>query len=354
MEVGIGTSPLYRDHSNGPGHPERPERLLAIEEVLRDHRNRLSLVELPSRPATRRQLERVHGRQYLDILETTREREITVFDADTTATSASYDVALAAAGGAMEAVSAAVSGSMPRSFVFSRPPGHHAEANRAMGFCLLNNAAVAAAYAVAELGLSRVAIVDWDVHHGNGTAHIFDDRPDVMYVSLHQHPHYPGSGRADEVGQGEGTGFTVNVPLPAGCTDADYLCAMQTLVVPVLREYSPELIIVSAGFDAHRNDPLSGMLLSGSGFGAMTTVLLGVANDFASGRIVHLLEGGYDLAGIREGVMAVLGALTESAAGFEDQPDQASSRAGAAIEGARLVLGRYWAVLNERPDDFKC
>ena len=356
MTVGLVQHPVFLEHDNGPGHPERPERLTAIAQAVEKSPARSEFTQLPTRDATRAELELVHGAHYLDWLEETRERELTILDPDTRATNRTMSAAVRAAGSALSAVQASVTGDISRSFVLCRPPGHHAEANRAMGFCLVNNAAVAVAAAISIHGLRSVAVVDWDVHHGNGTDHIFAARSDVLYMSIHQHPHYPGTGTVTEVGRDEGTGFSVNVPLPSGCADSDYALAMDDVIVPILREFAPELIIVSAGFDAHRNDPLSGMLLTAEAYESITRKLVGVAEDTASGRIVHLLEGGYDLAGLAEGVTAVLSVLTsdrpEPAADTDGDPtaptDHPSPSAVAAVRTVLRRQSRFWPVHDER------
>jgi acetoin utilization deacetylase AcuC-like enzyme len=236
---------------------------------------------------------------------------VTFFDADTQSNQHSYHAARLAAGAVVGAVDHVTEEPRVRPFAVVRPPGHHAEADRAMGFCFINSVAVGAAYALAELSYSRVAIVDWDVHHGNGTQHIFYDRGDVFYVSLHQSPHYPGTGAASERGRGAGEDATLNVPMAAGSDGADYLRAFEEQILPELDRYRPELVMVSAGFDAHRNDPLASMQLGGTDYAAMTQRLLSVANRHAAGRIVHVLEGGYDLDALCEGADAVIRCLLE-------------------------------------------
>jgi acetoin utilization deacetylase AcuC-like enzyme len=356
MRVGLVEDPVFLKHDNGPGHPERPERLAAISTAVRARPFFSDLVLLPTRDASRADLELVHESAYLDRLEETRTRSLTIFDADTRANEWSFAAALRAAGSAVSAVQQALDGTIGRSFVACRPPGHHAEAGRAMGFCLLNNAAVAAAAAITGGRLDRVAVVDWDVHHGNGTANIFSSRRDVLYLSLHEYPHYPGTGAVHEVGSGEGRGFTVNIPMPAGCTDTDYALAMDSIGVPILRQYAPQLIIVSAGFDAHRNDPLSGMLLTAAGFSMLTERLVGIADEFAQGRIVHLLEGGYDLDGLAESTGAVLSVLagaasvpggggTTAAAAAATRPNPSAINA---VRGALARHSEYWSIPGER------
>lgn len=347
---------IYHDdacllHENGPGHPERPERIQSImRRVEGGEYDPAPRVIAPS-PAGREELERVHDTDYIDAVEASAGSERTVFDADTSANAHTFRAASLAAGGALDATRAVCSDERMRPFVVMRPPGHHAERDRAMGFCIFNNAAVAAADAIAR-GVERVAIVDWDVHHGNGTEHIFADRADVLYVSLHEYPHYPGTGRSADVGRDDGAGYTVNVPLPTASGPAEYLFAFDELVVPMLDRYAPQLLIVSAGFDGHGNDPLAGMHLDGAAYAAMTRRLLAVAERHAGGRIVHLLEGGYDLAGLADGFGAVLGVLAGTAAASGESGDgrhrtrgsgeAIAPRAAEAIDETRRALAPWW------------
>ena len=216
-----------------------------------------------------------------------------VLDPDTYTSSETYEIARLAAGAAVDAVERVMGGPQRQALALVRPPGHHAERARAMGFCIYNNIAVAAAHA-ATLGAARVAIVDYDVHHGNGTQHMFESRPDVLYISTHQFPYYPGTGAADEIGRGPGEGFTVNVPLAVGAADADYQLVFSDVVAPALRQFKPDLLLVSAGFDAHERDPLGGMRLTAGGFAAMTMELRRVAEECCEGRMAMVMEGGYD------------------------------------------------------------
>lgn len=367
MKIGILQDPLFREHENGPGHPERPQRLDAVATAVSSFLAEAggdagsqagsgTAVELPTRDASIQELERVHSAEYLQLLETTATRERSVFDVDTQANSRSFAAARRAAGASVAAVDAVVSGKVRTPFVCCRPPGHHAERSRAMGFCFLNNAAVAAAAATEDHGFKRVAIVDWDVHHGNGTQHIFENRQDVLYISLHEYPHYPGTGSLDETGRGDGEGYTVNVPMIAGSGNSDYACAMDRVVLPILREYEPELIIVSAGFDGHRLDPLADMMLDGRAYSFMTRGILDVAHAASSGRVVHLLEGGYDSAGLIDGVGAVLRTLTEPSSGRVNHPGQSAGRQPEApvaetrpqiieiVEAVRRRQAAYWSV----------
>jgi len=309
--VAIVRDPIYLKHSNGPLHPEGPERLLVIDRMLAEFPLKGHLVDISPRDATFEELAWIHDEKYIRRIEQTRESKFTVLDPDTSATSDSYAAALRAAGGTIEAAEAVLSERFPAAFAFVRPPGHHAEAGRAMGFCLFNNVAVAAAYALRRHDLKRVLIVDWDVHHGNGTMHSFYDTDGVLYFSIHQYPHYPFTGRIDEIGRGAGRGYTVNVPLNGGQGDADYLFLFREILVPVARRYNPELILVSAGFDTHRNDPLASMGVSSSGYGLLTAVLQELAEQCCPGRIAFTLEGGYDHTALSEGVAGVLSSLVQ-------------------------------------------
>ncbi|MBM4359276.1 MAG: histone deacetylase [Deltaproteobacteria bacterium] len=292
-------------HDPGAGHPESPERLRA---AVRELREVPGLRWQEPREVTSAELERVHHPAYVTRLRELRGRALTL-DPDTHASSGTIDAAFLAAGAAIEATEAVCRGATTSALALVRPPGHHAEADAAMGFCFFNNVAVAAAHARAELGCERVLIVDWDVHHGNGTQHIFEERSDVLFVSLHQHPLYPGTGAIHEVGRGAGRGFTVNVPFPGGLGDADYLHALRSIVVPIADVFRPDLVLVSAGFDAHDADPLAGMRLSEQGYARMTRVLKDLARRHAAGRLVMLLEGGYDLDAMPRSLRAAVAAL---------------------------------------------
>jgi acetoin utilization deacetylase AcuC-like enzyme len=270
---------------------------------LADDRRELSFVS-----AEREALERVHDPRYLDLLEEITAQGGAWLDGDTVVTPDSLATAKLAAGAGISAVDAALDGVASRSFALVRPPGHHATRERGMGFCLINNIAVAAGHALSR-GLERIAIVDWDVHHGNGTQDIFYTSRQVLFCSMHQFPFYPGSGFVNEVGREEGEGYTVNVPLPAGQSDAVYLQAFDDRILPELRAYEPELLLVSAGFDAHADDPIGGMRMTEAGFAAMATRVAEVADRSAAGRVVLILEGGYDPAALGRSVSAVVQAL---------------------------------------------
>ena len=340
MALLLVNSKRFADHVTPPGHPERPARAEAMEIVAARWARADGTVTEP-RPASRAALARVHAGPYLDEIAATSGRAVAL-DPDTYTSPDSYDVALLAAGAAIAAVDHALEG-RGSAFALIRPPGHHAEASRAMGFCLFNNAAVAAAHALAS-GVERVALVDYDVHHGNGSQWIFYGDPRVLYVSTHQYPFYPGTGAAHDVGSGRGRGFTLNVPLPAGCTDADYDYVFRTVVVPVLEEYAPQLILISAGFDAHERDPLAGMRLTTGGFADITTHLRCVADQCCGGRLAAVTEGGYDLDALAGSLKAVIEVL-EAMPGDAPSPVEPSDRARRAVDAVRGAQAPFWRAL---------
>lgn len=328
------------DHDQGPGHPESPERLRAILERL--HAQPIAGVRWAApAPVTREQLLRVHDPAFVAEVDAVRGTHAAL-DPDVALAPASVDAAYLAAGSAVTAVEAVASGAARRAFALVRPPGHHAERARAMGFCVFGNAAVAAAHARAALGVDRVLVIDWDVHHGNGTDHLFAARRDVLVFDTHQYPHYPGTGAAEEVGRGDGRGFTVNVPLPEGLGDADYAAVFRDLLAPIAEQFRPGLVLVSAGFDAHRDDPLGGMRVTGEGFAHLCGVVCELADRLADGRVVLLLEGGYDLAGLADSVHACTAVLAGSTP--PTAAPAASPRGDAAIRRARACQAPFWRL----------
>jgi acetoin utilization deacetylase AcuC-like enzyme len=303
-------SETYQDHETG-SHPESPERIGAIGRALQaaglfDNRNVLT-----PKPAEIDAILAVHAPHVVDLVQRAARQGGAWLDPDTFVSPDSYDVALLAAGGACRAVDAVLSGEAGRAFAFVRPPGHHAEPERSMGFCLFNNIAIAAEHALNSHGLERVAIVDWDVHHGNGTQAAFYNRPDVLFISLHQYPFYPGSGAAAERGAGAGEGYTINIPLPAGSGDDAYAARFSDTVIPALEAFAPDLILVSAGFDAHTDDPLAMMRVSTDAFAGWACQIKQAATTLCDGRLALILEGGYNLRALGESVVAVLRALDE-------------------------------------------
>jgi acetoin utilization deacetylase AcuC-like enzyme len=342
MSVLIVHSDRFVEHQTPPGHPERPERAEAMDAVAASWRDRGTEIVAP-RAATTEQLARVHDPRHLRRISDTALKSQQL-DPDTYTSPESHEIALLAAGAAIDAVERVMAASHHTAVAMVRPPGHHAERDRAMGFCLFNNVAVAAAHARAE-GAAKVAIVDYDVHHGNGTQHIFEADPAVLYISTHQFPYYPGTGAVDETGLEAGRGFTVNVPLEVGAVDEDYQVAFAQIVVPVLRQFEPDLILVSAGFDAHERDPLGGMRLSTAAFAAMTRDLRAVAEECCRGRIVSVTEGGYDLQALAASLDAVIGAQAADASPAHWPVSGIASRRGqAAVADARRVLTPFWTL----------
>jgi acetoin utilization deacetylase AcuC-like enzyme len=285
----------------------------------------------------------VHERAYIDFIKATAGHEHVVLDPDTSAGPKSYETALLAAGGVIEACDAVMEGRVRNAFALVRPPGHHAEASRAMGFCLFNNVAIGAEHLIRRRGLGRILIVDWDIHHGNGTQHAFYSRRDVLYFSTHRVPYYPGTGASREIGDGDGKGFNLNVPLTAGKGDDDFLWIFRNVLAPVAAQYEPEFILVSAGFDVGAGDPLGGMRLSREGFGRLAEALATMAAGSAKDRIVLVLEGGYDLRTLREGVFEILTRLGQAAPGpFPEASIPNDTRRE--LEPCLRVLGEYWKL----------
>jgi acetoin utilization deacetylase AcuC-like enzyme len=333
-------SARFVEHQTPPGHPERPERA-EVFDVIADRWRERGVEVVAPRAATREQLARVHDAEYLRMISETNGRSAKL-DPDTYTSPESYEIALMAAGAAVDAVERVMGGSHRAAVALVRPPGHHAERSRAMGFCLFNNIAVAAAHARAQ-GARRVAIVDYDVHHGNGTQHIFEEDPTVLYVSTHQFPFYPGTGAAGEVGTGKGQGFTVNLPLEAGAVAEDFQTAFDDIVLPVLRMFEPDVVMVSAGFDAHADDPLGGLRLTADAFGAMTMALRGVAEECCQGRIVAVTEGGYDLRALAASLDGAISALNGPLARAEwPRSGTPSSRGVESVREAKAALRAYW------------
>jgi acetoin utilization deacetylase AcuC-like enzyme len=329
--------------------PEKPDRLRAIYDHLDSCGLAARLTVLPRQTAPRDLLTRVHADAYVDRVLASAASDYTSLSADTGASRNSGKAALLAAGGTVAAVEGVCGGRFANAFVLARPPGHHAEKSRAMGYCLFNNIALGARFARDELGLARVMIVDWDVHHGNGTQHLFEADPTVLFFSVHQHPLFPGSGLFTEIGIRSGEGYTCNIPLPKGCGEIEYAGILSRLLVPMAKEFHPELVLVSAGFDIHPDDPLGGMRVSRNGFAAMARILLDLADDCCNGRIVFCLEGGYDYQALASGVAAVLDEMSGSCSppAPSAAPDRSSDKKLAyATDRCRQVHRRFWQCFH--------
>jgi acetoin utilization deacetylase AcuC-like enzyme len=331
--VGFCLSPELIRHATGRGHPERPDRIRAIATAVRQAGLITSanpfpefhahydiapvggepLAEIAAEAADLKWILGVHSQGYID-----RVRKICgeggfLDQGDTPVVPESWDAALLACGAALKCCDAVMGGTVRRAYAGIRPPGHHAEPQQAMGFCLFSNVAIAAKYLQKRYGVGKAAIVDFDVHHGNGTQAAFESDPTVLFISLHQHPRtsYPGTGFEWEIGTGAGKGFTVNIPLPPGCEDAAYLKAMDELAMPKLEAFKPEVLLVSAGFDAHRDDPLAELRLTEAGFVEITRRLTGAADRHCGGRMISVQEGGYDLRALGRSVVGHLAAMRE-------------------------------------------
>lgn len=348
MQVGVVMDELFLGHqppASAPAlgsHPERPERLRAVADALAAAGLATRATRLSTRAAREEELGLVHTAGAIADLARIVPGQTGWLDDDTYYSPGSWAAALAAAGAAVDLTLASVAGRLPRGLAVVRPPGHHATPSRPMGFCLFNNVAIAAAAARAA-GCARVAVVDWDVHHGNGTQDAFYDDPSVLYVSTHQYPFYPGSGASTEIGTGAGVGTTVNVPLPAGSGDAEYAAAFDDVVAPALLAFRPDLILVSAGYDPFAEDPLAEMTVSTDGFRRMAEVVRRTADAICAGRMVCVLEGGYDLAGLAAGTLATFNVLAAAAAPppfTSEQPVLPSARL--AIEATQRALAPHF------------
>lgn len=311
MRTAICQDARFSAHLTGRGHPERPERLAAVQSALARQPWGTSLVPVVPSPASPEWIEHVHALPYIRRAQETCAGGAPFLDTrDVAVCPASFEVALLAAGAALAIADAVIDGRADNAFALVRPPGHHAEHAAAMGFCLFNNVAILARYLQRAHGLDKIAILDWDVHHGNGTQHTFEEDPSVFYLSTHQYPYYPGTGSASETGTGRGRGATLNCPMPAGAGDSAYERAFMEQILPALDLFRPEAVILSAGFDAHRDDPLADIELSTACFRWMTERVLECADQHAGGRVLSVLEGGYDLDGLADCVTTHLAVLS--------------------------------------------
>jgi acetoin utilization deacetylase AcuC-like enzyme len=308
MKAGLVYDPIYLEHDTGD-HVENSQRLVAAMSYLKETGIEEKLTCLSSRPALLEELEMIHTTEYISYVKGKAEKGGGWLDPDTVMSPKSYEAALHAAGGLMVAVEVVMKGEVDSAFALVRPPGHHALYDRAMGFCIFNNMAIAAKFALSKFSLNRILIADFDVHHGNGTQDAFYADPRVLYFSTHQYPFYPGTGWMDETGTGEGEGTTVNFPMAAGWSDEEYLRAFNEVLVPVARRFHPQLILVSAGFDAHWADQLAMMSVSVEGFAQMVVILKEMAAELCQGRLVFTLEGGYNLQVVTSSIKAVFDVL---------------------------------------------
>jgi acetoin utilization deacetylase AcuC-like enzyme len=325
VQTGLVFDHAFRNHDPGEGHPECPERYLALSEAFKKARLLPSLPRIPARLASEEDIHLVHTRPYLETVQHDHTRgAATLSTGDTAIGEATLETAHLAAGAALAAVDAVFEGHVRNAFAAVRPPGHHATASRGMGFCVFNNVAIAARYARKAWGADRILIIDWDVHHGNGTQDIFYRDPSVLFFSVHQWPWYPGTGAADETGEGSGKGTTINCPLPAGSGRGPVLEAFRKKLLPAANAFRPSLVLISAGFDSRRGDPLGRFTLSDGDFEEMTGMALEIAATHAGGRLVSLLEGGYSLSGLASAATAHVQALSGNGGSRRPQPKSAA------------------------------
>jgi acetoin utilization deacetylase AcuC-like enzyme len=345
MNVGVVRDEIYLEHRTDAFHPENAGRLFAIYSMLA-RTDQSGIVWVPARAATDEEIALNHAPAYVDMVRETRGRAPKQLDPDTVTSARSYDAACFAAGGFLALIDAAISGPVDNGFAFVRPPGHHAESDKAMGFCIFNNCAIGARYLQKRHGFDRIMIVDYDVHHGNGTQHSFYRDPGVLYVSAHQYPHYPGSGWYDEIGIDEGAGYTVNIPMAYGMGDAEYAHVFRHIVVPLGLRFRPRIVLVSAGFDIHRDDPLGGMRVTGQGFARITRLLVEMAEKVCEGRLICVLEGGYDTRALADSAEAVLNELrgksTTPGDGEEKHPTHVAEEI---VSRVKQAIAPYWKGL---------
>jgi acetoin utilization deacetylase AcuC-like enzyme len=347
MDVtGIIRHHIYLEHRTGVSHPESPQRLQAVYSMLDAREFGQGVIQIQPRYATLEEIIWVHDPRYVDRVLDSAEKAHGRLDPDTVTSPKTYQAALMAAGGVMEAIKQVLTGEVRNAFALVRPPGHHALRDRAMGFCIFNNESIGAHYAMRTHGIRRVLIVDWDFHHGNGVQTIFYDNPAVLYFSAHRTPVFPWSGAVSEVGAGGGEGYTVNVSLEPGSDDADYGNIFRHLLRPIAEQFRPELIIVSAGFDSYHSDPLGSMKVTEQGFARMAALVLELADSLCEGRLILALEGGYNPQGLRDSVEMVLWELSGQSQITGEQmrqlEDAQYNRIAETIEQVKAVHSPYW------------
>ena len=349
-KTGIVKDKRYLQHSAGFAHPESPARLAAVYEMIDNPAMSWKFTEIKPREATHAEIATIHSPSYIDLIAGTAGKDHVMLDPDTATSPETYEIAKLAVGGVCNAIDSVVSGEVDNAFALVRPPGHHAERSAAAGFCIFNNVAIGAMHAILKHDMGKVLIVDWDLHHGNGTQHIFYDDPRVLYFSTHQYPYYPGTGGINEIGRGKGEGYTVNVPLHGGAGDDEYVKIFRQILGPVAMEYNPDLIILSAGFDIYFQDPLGGMRVTAEGFAALMRILMNIADFCCHGRLVAVLEGGYHVQGLTKSVKLVLEEMLDETHFSEEKLsalEQADNEdADYIIKQVARRINSYWRVYD--------
>lgn len=350
MKTGVIKDPLYIEHDTGTYHPESPNRLKTLYQML-ENRDMSWVQSCSPRPATLEEIRYIHTESYVSFVSSLENRARASLDPDTVLSPKSFQASLLAAGGVLTGIDLLMDNSLDNVFALVRPPGHHAEADHGKGFCIFNNVAIGAEYAMRRFGLDRILIIDWDLHHGNGTQHSFYENNRILYFSTHQFPYYPGTGEKDEFGKGKGKGYTVNVPLGIGCGDREFYKIFREILEPIANCFQPQLVLVSAGFDAYEVDPLGGMELTPAGFAAMTQVVMDISERSAQGRVLLTLEGGYNLKGLRDCVKQVLrqlnGKQTASSELLNTEPGKLTTREDYEISSVIKLQKRFWSCFGD-------
>lgn len=348
-KTGIIKDNRYLQHSAGLAHPESPQRLASIYEMLENPAISWKFTEIKPREATHDEIAYIHSPAYIDSIACTAGKSHVILDPDTSTCAETYDIAKLAVGGVLNAIDRVMDGTVNNAFAFVRPPGHHAGMTNSAGFCIFNNVAIGAMHAILKHGLKKILIVDWDLHHGNGTQKIFYNDRRVLYFSTHQYPFYPGTGGIQEIGEGQALGYTINAPLRRGANDSAFVAAFRQILEPVALAYKPELILLSAGFDTYYKDPLGGMRVTPEGFAAMARILLDIADKCCQGRLVAVLEGGYHVEGITKTAKAVLHEMLDET---HVSPEKLTSLEQDIDEETGQVIHRVIAGINPYWDVF--
>ena len=331
-KTGIVKDERYLRHDAGFGHPESPQRLGATYAMLDAPDMAGKFVEIEPRYATHEEIGMIHSPSYINLVASTAGKAFVALDPDTAATPESYDVAKLAVGGLFNAIDSVVSGEVENAFALVRPPGHHAGVSNAAGFCLFNNVAIGAMHAILKYTMNRILVVDWDLHHGNGTQAQFYDDNRVLYFSTHQYPYYPGTGAIEEIGRGKGLGYNVNIPLRPGTDNAQYVKIFRKIIYPLSMKFKPDIVLISAGFDPYYKDPLGGMKVTSDGFAYLTRILMDIADNCCSGKLVLTIEGGYHITGLAESIKAVLIEMQDGTHVSDDVLDCTEQEADSSID----------------------